>query len=102
MLLFSSDIDILCHWLGPAAPTRVSSFGSLKHFRKSAKPAAAGSAMRCLACPMEKDCAYSAKKSKTVSADRFSRHRNIMLNAYYQFTLILYLVVTLVGRLRLL
>ncbi|KAF5388413.1 hypothetical protein D9615_000255 [Tricholomella constricta] len=35
------DIDILCHWFSPRIPTRVSSFGSLQHFRKSAKPSAA-------------------------------------------------------------
>ncbi|KAJ6629135.1 streptomycin biosynthesis protein StrI [Mycena sp. CBHHK59/15] len=56
------DIDIICFWLSPSMPARVSSFGSLQHFRKSAKPAEAGSATRCLDCPMEKDCAYSAKK----------------------------------------
>lgn len=58
-----SDIDLLCHWLSPATPSRVSSFGSLQHFRKAAKPTAAGNATQCLDCPMEKDCAYSAKKS---------------------------------------
>ncbi|KAJ7699937.1 streptomycin biosynthesis protein StrI [Mycena rosella] len=56
------DIDILCFWLSPSMPSRVSSFGSLQHFRKSSKPVEAGSATRCLDCPMEKDCAYSAKK----------------------------------------
>ncbi|KAH9939890.1 streptomycin biosynthesis protein StrI [Amylocystis lapponica] len=56
------DIDILCHWLGDATPSRVSSFGSLLHFRKEAKPKEAGAATRCLECPIEKDCAYSAKK----------------------------------------
>jgi len=56
------DIDILCHWLSPNTPSRVSSFGSLQHFRKSAKPAGAGDATTCLDCPMEKNCAYSAKK----------------------------------------
>ncbi|KAF8076234.1 hypothetical protein FPV67DRAFT_1407569 [Lyophyllum atratum] len=56
------DIDILCHWFSPRTPSRVSSFGSLQHFRKSAKPAAAGSATRCLDCPVEKECPYSAKK----------------------------------------
>ncbi|KAF8165181.1 hypothetical protein B0H34DRAFT_671092 [Crassisporium funariophilum] len=56
------DIDMLCHWFYPATPVKVSSFGSLKHFRNSAKPKAAGDATRCLDCPMEKDCAYSAKK----------------------------------------
>lgn len=65
----NSDIDIICHWFHPATPVKVSSFGSLKHFRKSAKPVAAGSATRCLECPMEKDCEYSAKKGR---ANKFS------------------------------
>lgn len=56
------DIDILCHLFSPSKPTRVSSFGSLQHFRKEVKPTQAGNATRCLDCPMEKDCAYSAKK----------------------------------------
>lgn len=58
----ASDIDIICHWLSPETPVRVSSFGSLQHFRKEEKPADAGNANRCLDCPMERDCAYSAKK----------------------------------------
>ncbi|KAJ7667852.1 hypothetical protein DFH06DRAFT_1267946 [Mycena polygramma] len=56
------DIDLINYWLSPSTPSRVSSFGSLQHFRKSSKPAAAGAATRCLDCPIEKDCAYSAKK----------------------------------------
>ncbi|RDB22465.1 putative oxidoreductase YteT [Hypsizygus marmoreus] len=56
------DIDILCNWFSPSTPARVSSFGSLQHFRKSAKPKAAGSATKCLECPIEKECPYSAKK----------------------------------------
>ncbi|TDL29230.1 NAD(P)-binding protein [Rickenella mellea] len=56
------DIDIICSWLSPAAPTRVSSFGSLQHFRKEGKPATAGNASRCLDCPIERECPYSAKK----------------------------------------
>ncbi|GJE84491.1 Gfo/Idh/MocA family oxidoreductase [Phanerochaete sordida] len=64
------DIDILCHWLSPSGPSRVSSFGSLRHFRKQSKPAAAGAATSCLECPYEKDCAYSAKK---IYLDRVAR-----------------------------
>ncbi|KAF9534142.1 hypothetical protein CPB83DRAFT_866421 [Crepidotus variabilis] len=56
------DIDLLCHWFAPAVPVKVSSFGSLRHFRKDGKPKAAGTSTRCLDCPAERDCAYSAKK----------------------------------------
>ncbi|CAA7259546.1 unnamed protein product [Cyclocybe aegerita] len=56
------DIDLICHWFSPATPTRISSFGSLRHFHKYGKPKGAGDAERCLQCPIEKDCAYSAKK----------------------------------------
>ncbi|KZT20794.1 NAD-P-binding protein [Neolentinus lepideus HHB14362 ss-1] len=56
------DIDILCNWFSPATPIRTSSFGSLKHFRKDVKPSAAADAQRCLKCPCERTCPYSAKK----------------------------------------
>ncbi|KAF7352913.1 GFO-IDH-MocA domain-containing protein [Mycena venus] len=68
------DIDIICFWLSPSTPSRVSSFGSLQHFRKSSKPAAAGAATRCLDCPMEKDCAYSAKKIYLDAVSRGATH----------------------------
>jgi predicted dehydrogenase len=53
------DLDWLSHVIGrPAA--RVSSFGSLTHFRPSSAPA--GATDRCVTCPVEPDCAYSAPR----------------------------------------
>ncbi|KAG2158803.1 uncharacterized protein EDB93DRAFT_1237632 [Suillus bovinus] len=68
------DVDILCHWLSPAIPTRVSSFGSLQHFRKEKKPPAAGAATRCLECSIEQDCPYSAKKIYLEPVSRGDTH----------------------------
>ena len=55
------DIDWLRYIMGEQCKS-VSSFGSLKHFRKEEKPAAAGDALRCTACDYEPECPYSAKK----------------------------------------
>jgi predicted dehydrogenase len=44
----------------PHLPSHISSSGSLMHFRKSRKPAAAGPATNCLSCPLESTCTYSA------------------------------------------
>ena len=53
------DIDWLAHIIGlPAA--RVSSFGSLMHFRPENRPA--GAADRCLDCGVEPSCPYSAPR----------------------------------------
>jgi predicted dehydrogenase len=53
------DLDWLSHVIGrPAA--RVSSFGSLTHFRPEAAPT--GATDRCVTCPVEPDCAYSAPR----------------------------------------
>ncbi|XP_050953325.1 uncharacterized protein zgc:154075 isoform X2 [Labeo rohita] len=54
------DLDLIHHWAGGRRCIKVSSFGSLSHFTKENKPAKA--ANRCLDCPVEGDCAYSAKK----------------------------------------
>jgi predicted dehydrogenase len=61
MLLAKSchDLDWINYIMGVPC-TRVSSFGSLKHFRKEEKPE--GSTDNCLSCPLEKQCAYSAKR----------------------------------------
>lgn len=54
------DLDLIHHWAGGRRCLKVSSFGALSHFRKEDKPA--GAADRCLNCPVEKSCAYSACK----------------------------------------
>jgi len=63
MLLSKSchDIDWLRYIMGEKCLS-VSSFGSLKHFRKEEKPPEAGPALRCLACDYEPNCPYSAKR----------------------------------------
>ncbi|MCB0109526.1 MAG: Gfo/Idh/MocA family oxidoreductase, partial [Caldilineaceae bacterium] len=63
MLLAKSchDIDWLRYIMGERCQS-VSSFGSLKHFRKEEKPEAAGEALRCTHCDYESQCPYSAKK----------------------------------------
>ncbi|MEU4724398.1 Gfo/Idh/MocA family oxidoreductase [Nonomuraea dietziae] len=53
----SHDIDWLGHIIGRPV-TRVSSFGGLFHFRPENRPA--GATIRCLDCPVEPSCAYSA------------------------------------------
>jgi predicted dehydrogenase len=55
-----------CHdvdWLGDVVgrpAVRVSSFGSLSHFRPENRPE--GASDRCLSCAVEPDCPYSARK----------------------------------------
>lgn len=61
MLLAKSchDLDWL-HYMMGCRCNRVSSFGSLYHFRRENMPA--GAAPRCLDCSVESRCAYSAKR----------------------------------------
>ncbi|KAK3735878.1 hypothetical protein RRG08_041067 [Elysia crispata] len=54
------DVDLIAYWMSPKVCVSVSSFGKLSHFTKSNKPAQATS--RCLDCPVEHECPYSAKK----------------------------------------
>ena len=63
MLLAKSchDIDWIRYIMGEKCRA-ISSFGSLKHFRKAEKPTEAGGATRCLQCDFEPKCPYSAKK----------------------------------------
>lgn len=61
MLLAKSchDLDWIRYMMG-ARCTKVASFGSLYHFNRINKPD--GAAERCLDCPIEPTCPYSAKK----------------------------------------
>ena len=63
MLLSKSchDLDWIRYIMGDKCLS-VSSFGALKHFKKSQKPAEAGGATHCLSCAYEPQCPYSAKK----------------------------------------
>lgn len=63
MLLAKSchDIDWLRYIIGKPC-VEVSSHGSLMHFRKERKPAAAGDAKFCLDCMYEPSCIYSARR----------------------------------------
>ena len=62
MLLAKSchDLDWIRHVMGRPF-THVASFGSLKHFRPENRPV--GAADRCLDCPIEPECPYSAPGS---------------------------------------
>ncbi|PWA30879.1 hypothetical protein CCH79_00010600, partial [Gambusia affinis] len=54
------DIDLIHHWAGARRCVKVTSFGSVSHFRKENKPTGAGD--RCIDCPVEGNCPYSACK----------------------------------------
>ena len=53
------DIDWLCDVVGRPVK-RVSSFGSLTHFRPESAPE--GATDRCVTCPLESSCAFSAPR----------------------------------------
>jgi predicted dehydrogenase len=54
------DVDLLRWWTGLSF-AKVSSFGSLTWFKKENKPAEAENATRCLDCPIQDTCQFSAK-----------------------------------------
>lgn len=54
------DVDLIAYWMGNKKCVKLSSFGSLHHFRNEKKPKGAGS--HCLQCSVEATCPYSAKK----------------------------------------
>jgi hypothetical protein len=60
--MLASDIDVLSFYLSGLKPLKVHSFGSISHFKASKKPREAGDAKRCLECPSEQQCVWSAKK----------------------------------------
>ena len=61
------DIDWMRHIMGRPC-WRVASFGSLRHFKASQRPA--GAADRCLDCSIEASCPYSAKRFYLDQFDR--------------------------------
>ena len=65
------DLDWLQHILG-RSPLRVSSFGSLTHFTAANRPV--GAADRCVTCPVEPGCPYSAPRFYRDLLDR-GEHR---------------------------
>ena len=68
------DIDYLTHLIGKNC-LRISSFGSLGHFRKENAPE--GATARCTdGCPVEQSCAYSAVKAY-VHVDRTAWPANV-------------------------
>ena len=61
------DLDII-PWMTGKTYSEISAFGDLSFFKRENAPA--GSADRCLDCAVEKDCAFSAKRSYLVNKRR--------------------------------
>jgi len=55
------DLDWIRYVMGERCES-LASFGSLRHFRRDQKPAAAGDARHCLECSFEPQCPYSAPR----------------------------------------
>jgi len=63
------DVDWLRYIMGKKC-VRVSSFGSQTHFKKAKKPQGAGDAKKCVECPLQDTCPYSAKTIYLGPAER--------------------------------
>lgn len=70
------DLDLIRFWAGGRACNRVSSFGSLQHFRAANRPRShaqthllQAEAARCVSCDVEDSCPYSAKKIYLASVE---------------------------------
>ena len=63
------DLDWICFIMGQKC-TKLSSFGALTYFHKGNRPSDA--ADRCLDCPRERSCAYSARR---FYLERFQKNR---------------------------
>lgn len=67
------DIDLIRYWMGLPCSS-LSSLGSLNHFRPEKQPPAAGGAKRCVQCPLQDSCQFSAKSIYLEPAQRGLRH----------------------------
>ncbi|KAJ3071860.1 hypothetical protein HDU99_002329, partial [Rhizoclosmatium hyalinum] len=68
------DVDLLTHLFAPLKAKRVSSFGSLTHFKKSRKPKEAGDAKNCLDCSISSSCPYSATSLYITQARKLNKN----------------------------
>ncbi|KAJ3292949.1 hypothetical protein HDU79_000858 [Rhizoclosmatium sp. JEL0117] len=68
------DVDLLTHLFAPLKAKRVSSFGSLTHFKKSQKPKEAGDAKNCLDCSISSSCPYSATSLYITQARKLNKN----------------------------
>lgn len=72
------DVDLIASWMSHDRCARISSFGSLQHFRHDKKPEKAQGAKRCLDCAINDSCPYSATRlytpSNTTVNHEWARH----------------------------
>ncbi|KYQ92371.1 putative oxidoreductase [Tieghemostelium lacteum] len=69
------DIDLIHFWMQKKC-TKISSFGSQSYFNKLNKPKEAGDVKRCLECPLQNTCPYSAK---TIYLQHYPYKREVLV-----------------------